>query len=344
MLKQTYLKVLDLEKKVNSLSLDVGLEVDEYSKEFNNSVISGASVFDIAEISSKDKSSVVFQVSLIFNLTVADSLKISIFYDGYEINSETVNFSEGIQQYFIMKSITFMGSDAKKLQIMVTPNKVFDTKILKINSFVWGAGIKRMSDFGYISADVLGDNFAFALTNNNQIFIQKAIFVPEQIFKSNLNYVKNGQKAEIAFVNKGITKELFMFRIDDTANLFLSKAIDDFAEEIIVDTDVLDVAVANINEGNSILLVYIKNNKINYKTITYNEDQEIFETDAVKELVTDIKSNFVGLTVVKNCDNRAYLVATTDKGINYMFESDFFGYNIAKCSLTLTMTSYCEVM
>lgn len=341
-LDQTTSKLLELEKRVDNHLSSGNLQVVEFKESDRSDKITNFErhYFIGSYKVSTAGSTVVLQGNVEFMPNSAATedavINVSLKIDGYTLFSEDIVVAPSVKRTVSVMRALPVGIVADKyIEIIAVKVSGDTTTCVGWDFFLWGYGIVEASG-AYLSKSKItasvGESlydYAVYLVYNGKGFLyygprdydnfsrSSFIFIGElrALDGAILNYPETLANPDMGAAETIIKPTIVTFILEEDKNL-KCLLYDDISEVFIssIDRDVDHFSVASVNENNSIILIYSKNNNLLFKEITESGASEASLISSFNEKISNIE-------VVKNCASTKYVIVSLDSGKNYLLNS-----------------------
>ncbi len=319
--KTAYLKVTELEKKINqqtesNLYQNNGfLEFDKPS--LNQDFANNTCKVSFPSIELTQNSEICFQIRFAINSSKSDKLKIKILLDGSEIHAENLNLKTGENQCFVMKTFSPISSNKVTFEVEFE-NEENENSLTLSNIKVIVMGLSDVSTKNeiYLNALCLEQNILVSFVDSEMLYYQLCSNSPQTIDQTKFIFLetcishcfmKNTKKQESI-------ENLFLLSIDKNKNLKLKSPFNQ-NQDVLIDENVDFVNGLFVDKLEQNLVTYIKNGEIFFTTINNNHI-----TTPRKLSSPNVK--FKDVQIASNQENeQIFLVATTNSNSSYVFSS-----------------------
>ena len=318
--KSAYLKVIELEKKINSDKQDLYsngyLEFDKPN--LNETLSSNKLTENFPSISLISGQDICFQIQVNVSSVSADTLKAKLYLDDTEIYDESFQLSIGANDFMIIKTFTPIATKEQKVSIVFENGTEGNTvKILSIKLVILGLSSLSEESALEMNALVFGDSVIVSYIDSDLLYYQICKSEPQSISKD--KFIKYSKAVSHCFMKKNTNsnskENLYLLIVDTDKNL---KLVSPFANEdsILLDTNVSFVYGCLLeNHEDQNLITYIKNGEVYYSTIT---DGKIIKG----RKISLSESNYKEVYIATNNDSEyVYLIVTNENNSSYILRS-----------------------
>lgn len=317
--KSAYLKVIELEKKINNDKQDLFSGYLEFDKpKLNEALNNNKHTEEFPSISLISGQDICFQIQVNVSSVSADSLKAKLYLDETEIYDESYQLSAGTNDFMLIKTFTPIATKDQKVLIIFENESTNNTvKILSIKLVILGLSSLSTQSALEMNALVFGNNIIVSYIESDLLYYQ--VCKPESQSISKDKFIKYSNAISHCFMKKNTdsdSKESLYLLIVDTENNL--KLVSPFANEesILIDTNVSFVHGCLLeNHEDQNLITYIKNGEVYYSTIT---DKKIIKG----RKISLSESNFKEVFIATNSDSEyVYLIVKNENNSSYILRS-----------------------
>lgn len=242
-----------------------------------------------------------YQLKIRFYNYVEQEISFGLFCNNIQVSTDTQTYSQGFNE--ISLSGTYYNSTSEKLlvDLHVNPknNKQITIKITTLT--IWGNSQETSKE--YQACETTNDYFLTYISNDELYY---KIF--NKLSSSNDSDFKLFENA-ISHDTCQINGTIYIFRVDETGNLFYS-TYPDF-EEVFLAQNVSNVSCCSDDE--KLIFCYITNNICHYG--------EIFNKTVISNKILNTQIPDIANCQVFYGNNKYFLVLTTSKDKNYLIET-----------------------
>lgn len=319
--KTAYLKVTELEKKINQQSdsksnTNTGF-LEFYKPNLNQDFSNKICNVTFPNIELTQNSEICFQIKFTINSSKDDKLKIKLLLDESEIHAENLNLKAGENQAFVMKTFSPITTCKSSFCIKFKNNEDENLATLaNIKVIVMGLSNVSTKNELCLHALSLENNILVSFVDSEMLYYQLCSKSPQTIDQTKFIFLENC--ISHCFMknskNQESIKNLFLLSVDKDKNLKLKSPFNQ-NQDVLIDENVDFVNGIFIDKLEQNLVTYIKNGEIFFTMINNNHI-------VTCRKVLSPNLTFKDIQIATNQENeQVFLVATTDQNSSYIFSS-----------------------
>lgn len=319
--KTAYLKVVELEKKIQANNTQTSLQNSflEFDKnDIEQAIDSTFFEFEFPTLDLTKNSNICFQVQVCFTLETDDIVDSLILLDGVEIYEDKTLISSSQNQFLIMKTFSPVQTVSQKLSLKFRSNQSLNNLVFtSIKVVVMGlANINENSEI-QLSALTFDNQVLISYVDTNRLYYQICDLSPQYVNAKNFTFLQSC--ISHAFMNSCAEKlelsNVLLLLVDENKKLYLKKPFGVDSNQFI-DSDVSFVCGTLIeSDKKQNLFLYIKNGKVYYSNII---DGRIIKSQKLKLP----KGEYKEVSIATHKDSEfVYVVATQTNNASYILRS-----------------------
>ncbi len=319
--KLAYLKVNDLEKQLQQNGSDtINPNVDCFEITESESIeISSTYTHKFATITTSNTSDCCIFLNLNITSTTAQSVTISLKFDGVVICSQTKSLNAQNNEINISSVASSVAKGQGDLEMTISSEG--QITLNNFNLVVIGASINSNKLSVELKACEFGSLIAVSYIKDNKIYYHQTSTDNINLASAQFVEFKQAQAHSVCFdLYNDEDKSLTFLYVGTDGNLYLARVGDN--QEMFVDSSVSSVCVGNNPEEGSMVIVYVKDGKVLYKTLKQN----VLSQSSVLNLP---QADFINVRTVASEGNKSYVIAT-DKDYNNYICSSVGAPNVSK--------------
>lgn len=312
--KLAYLKATDLEKKLSNMANNESdIDCFEISKNDLNQQInsSGPHSFDFAKIDAGGGCDCCIFLSLSFEAIQGADAVIKIKFNDGVVCVKSCEIKSGNSE-ISLKSVA--SSIAKGEGVLSCEIESENEVVLKgFNLVVIGAKTQSQSVKIELSACALGDNISISFISNGVIKYYSSCVNGLNLSMAEFSEFNPAKTHSIIYDEFNDEDEKLTFAyVSGDNNLYLSRLGEN--QEMFIDSDVSSVCLGNNLSEECMVIVYVKNGRVVYKTLKQGLLSDVTE-------IVLPSSNFVRVRAVLGANEKSYIIATDESFANYVCTS-----------------------
>lgn len=319
--KTAYLKVTEIEKKLNSESTknqttqNSFLEFDKpnIDQYFSNQHC----ILNFPNIELSENSEICFQIKFTVSSQTEDNIKTHLLLDDFEIFNEESSVKMGENEFVTMKTFSSISSKNSTLKIdFENASQENQIKISSVKIIIMGLTNATNENSIFMDALTFGENVLVSFVDSQTLYYHICQLSPQNIDQS--KFVSLGTCSSHCFMkskNNQTTKDdLFLLFVDENSTLKIKMPFNQEQDKTI-DTNVSFVNGIFFESQNLNLVTFIKNGEIYYVTIKNGHMSN-------KQKLTKINTVFKEIQIATSKDSeKLFVVATTENNSAYVFSS-----------------------
>ncbi len=316
--KSAYLKIYELESRINSLSKNTNgySSYLELSKPNINQDFDGLSSvrIEFPEFDAQSES-VCFQANIHLRVSSAGNVKSSLIVNGLIISEDTKAFENGEGDFMIIKTFSPLNANSLKVELLLTGTSPLSATVKSVDFVVLGAkGESANADIEFRAMKVDETSALISYIDDGKLYYLRTSLEKKTFSFEDFTFYGEARGhcfCKASFENSNIN----LYRIDENKNLYVS-SFPSREERLVaknVDSVFACTCPSQMNDTNLILL--IKNGTCFYKTLRA-------EGEVVERPLTLPKGEYTDIYAVSHPESEiVYIIAANKNGSNYIARS-----------------------
>lgn len=319
--KIAYLKVIDLEKKFDSNSLnntnyngflELFKENINYTFKLNSDLKLDFPTFQI-----QSNKEICFQTKI--SLNSSQECDITIFYllNNCVFYQENNHINKGNNNIVLFKSYTPLADEQVSFQIMFkTENSSAEILVDDVKTIIMGISNANLKeDICLRAIQTSNEDILISFIDNNKLYYTNSKQIEKSLTYDDFSYLSKAISHSFSLENFNSTS-IILYKVDEQGNLCHNKCFEG-EEESLIDTNVSIVHSCTCPDSTntSNLITYIKNGKCYYTTLTKNK------IGTIKQFALPV-GEYSDIYAISNPNNDyIYVIASHTNGSNYIIRS-----------------------
>ena len=330
--KSAYLKVVELEKKLNSFDTKSTSETNflEFDKTKIGETLNGKTTISFPNIELYAGKEICFQIKICVSSNQTDTLKTSINLDKTSIHEEQFSVQSGSSEHIVIKTFCATVSKTQSLELVFensSENNIVTIENIKL--IIMGLSTVLGNDLIQMNALVFSDKALISFIDSGRLLYQICNLSPENINQDKFIFYSNALSHCFMNTENEQTKEnIGLLIVDQDKTLKLAFPFSN-KQELTIDQNVSFVCGTKLeNHNDDNIIAYIKNGEIYYATINAGRVLKSRKLSFLKgtfkeiSIATEDNSEYVYLIVTKE-DNSSYILhsvieADTGKFVDFV--------------------------